>query len=233
MRTTPGSSSSTTSVRDSDSDSDTDSAWLFLYSRAQSCHPRPPPARTVFMEFNRDAEGRVAPLEKKNIDTGMGLERMAQILQRVPNNYETDLVRPLMDEAARLAGTDYDAADDRQRLALKVIADHTRAVTYLVSDGVTPSNVGRGYVVRRLLRRVVMKGRLLGIPHPFLPAVSRVSISLSGDCDPDVARNADRVLAELEREEMAFVVSNGTPTMTWLYLAPLVLSHHLRPGEQG
>jgi len=161
----------------------------------------------VFMEFNRDAAGELTPLARKNIDTGMGLERVAQILQGVPNNYETDLLMPILDRAAGLAGLAYPQADARQALALKVIADHTRAVSYLISDGVTPSNVGRGYVVRRLIRRVVMKGRSLGIPHPFLPEVARVAVSLSGGCDPEVQANEGRVLAELQREEEAFVAT--------------------------
>ncbi len=93
----------------------------------------------------------------QNIDTGMGLERVAQILQGVANNYETDLIFPLLAEAARLAGVDYATADERTRTSLKVIGDHTRACVYLISDGVTPSNIGRGYVLRRLIRRVVLK----------------------------------------------------------------------------
>ena len=97
----------------------------------------------VFMEMNRDASGKTAPLKNKNIDTGMGLERMAQILQGKPNNYETDLIRPIIDKAASMAGISYDDADDATKLKLKVIGDHTRAVAYLVSDGVLPSNVGR------------------------------------------------------------------------------------------
>ena len=105
-------------------------------------------------------------MAKKNIDTGMGLERMAQILQGAPNNYETDLIRPIIDKAADMAGISYDDADDAAKLKLKVIGDHTRAVAYLIADGVLPSNVGRGYIVRRLLRRVVRCGRLLGVKPP-------------------------------------------------------------------
>jgi alanyl-tRNA synthetase len=111
----------------------------------------------VFMELNRAPDGALTPLAAKNIDTGMGLERMAQILQGVSNNYETDLIIPIVNKAAELAGVDYATADATTKTALKVIGDHTRAVTYLISDGVTPSNIGRGYIVRRLLRRVVMK----------------------------------------------------------------------------
>lgn len=161
----------------------------------------------VFMELNRAADGALTPLKSKNIDTGMGLERVAQILQQVPNNYETDLILPIIQKAAGLAGLDYFAADERTKTSLKVIGDHTRAVTYLISDGVNPSNVGRGYVVRRLLRRVIMKGRLLGITRVFTPEVAATAIELSGGCDPQVARNQQRIFDELRREEERFVAT--------------------------
>lgn len=137
----------------------------------------------------------------------MGLERVAQILQQVPNNYETDLIFPIIQKAAEIAGVDYSRADERTKTSLKVIGDHTRAVTYLISDGVNPSNVGRGYVVRRLLRRVIMKGRLLGISRVFTPEVAAVAVSLSGGCDPQVQANAQRVFDELAREEERFVAT--------------------------
>ena len=124
-----------------------------------------------------DADGGVTPLKNKNIDTGMGLERMAQILQGVPNNYETDLIMPIINKAASMAGIDYNACNDVQKQQLKVIGDHTRAVSYMISDGVFASNIGRGYIVRRLLRRVVRNGRLLGIKpeegaSAFTPAIA-------------------------------------------------------------
>eukprot|EP00242_Pyramimonas_sp_CCMP2087_P007306 CAMPEP_0198205638 /NCGR_PEP_ID=MMETSP1445-20131203/9180_1 /TAXON_ID=36898 /ORGANISM="Pyramimonas sp., Strain CCMP2087" /LENGTH=600 /DNA_ID=CAMNT_0043878013 /DNA_START=24 /DNA_END=1823 /DNA_ORIENTATION=- len=161
----------------------------------------------VFMESNRNAEGELTPLANKNIDTGMGLERMAQILQQVPNNYETDLIYPILARAAELADVDYATAPPKTQQYLKVIGDHTRAVVYLISDGVNPSNVGRGYVVRRLLRRVVRCGRLIGIKSEkaFTPIVAQVAVELSGGCDPQVAANAQRIYGELEREEMRFV----------------------------
>jgi alanyl-tRNA synthetase len=106
----------------------------------------------------------------------------------------------------QLAKIDYATADEVTKTRLKVIGDHTRAVTYLISDGVTPSNVGRGYIVRRLIRRVVRNGRLLGMPAgAFTPKVAEVAVRLSGACDPAVARNARKVYAELEREELRFV----------------------------
>lgn len=114
--------------------------------------------------------------------------------QRVPNNYETDLIFPIVSAAAALAGINYHAADEATKTALKVIGDHTRAVAYLLSDGVVPSNVGRGYVVRRLLRRVVMKGRLLGIEKLFTAECAKVAVELSGGCDPQVRGGGHQVL---------------------------------------
>ena len=160
----------------------------------------------VFMQYNRTASGELEPLEAKCVDTGMGLERMAQILQGKPNNYETDLIFPLIEKACSLAGKRYSDLDERSRQACKVIGDHTRAVVYLISDGVTPSNIGRGYIVRRLLRRVVLKGRLLGVPRgeTFTPEVAKIAVEMSPGCDPEVRQNEQRVLAEMAREEQRF-----------------------------
>eukprot|EP00891_Asterochloris_glomerata_P004769 jgi/Astpho2/4769/Aster-00316 len=161
----------------------------------------------VFMESSRDSNCKLTPLENKNIDTGLGLERMAQILQQVPNNYETDLILPILERAAQLAGLQYALADPSQQTALKVIGDHVRACVYLISDGVFPSNIGRGYVLRRLIRRTIMKGRLLGINDPFLPTVADVAISLSSGCDAAVIPNAERIKRELSTEEEKFRVN--------------------------
>ena len=159
----------------------------------------------VFMQYNRDAEGSLTPLANRNIDTGLGLERMAQILQRVPNNYETDLIFPLIKAAADLAGVDYYKLDDARQTSLKVIGDHSRAVTQLICDGVTASNLGRGYILRRLLRRVVRHGRLLGIDQPFLVRMGEASIALLQDAHPSVLERQEVILAELQREESRFL----------------------------
>jgi len=159
----------------------------------------------VFMQTNRDAEGTLTPLANRNIDTGMGLERMAQILQAVPNNYETDLIYPLIETAAALAGVDYRTLDAKGQTSLKVIGDHARAITQLIGDGVTASNLGRGYILRRLLRRVVRHGRLLGIDKPFLTAMGEASITLMQAAYPQLVERRDVILAELEREEARFL----------------------------
>ena len=159
----------------------------------------------VFMQYNRDAEGTLTPLANRNIDTGMGLERMAQILQKVPNNYETDLIFPLIQAAADLAGVDYHQLNDKGKTSLKVIGDHSRAVTQLICDGVTASNLGRGYILRRLLRRVVRHGRLLGIDKPFLQAMGEASIALMQSAHPQLSERREVILAELQREEARFL----------------------------
>jgi alanyl-tRNA synthetase len=159
----------------------------------------------VFMQYNRDAEGTLTPLANRNIDTGMGLERMAQILQAVPNNYETDLIYPLIETAAGLAGVDYRALDEKGKTSLKVIGDHSRAITQLICDGVTASNLGRGYILRRLLRRVVRHGRLLGIDKPFLTAMGEASIALMQGAYPQLVERREVILAELQREEARFL----------------------------
>ena len=159
----------------------------------------------VFMQYSRDAEGTLTPLANKNIDTGLGLERMAQILQGVPNNYETDLIYPLIETAADLAGVDYRQLDVKGQTSLKVIGDHSRAVTQLICDGVTASNLGRGYILRRLLRRVVRHGRLLGISKPFLVAMGEAAIALMQAAYPQLDERRELILAELQREEARFL----------------------------
>lgn len=164
----------------------------------------------VFMQYNKMDDGSFESLKQKNIDTGLGLERLARILQKVPNNYETDLIYPIIEKAAELANISYALADDRTKMNLKIIGDHLRAVVYLISDGVLPSNIGRGYVVRRLIRRAVRTGRLLGVKGggedgAFLPAIAEKVIELSPQIDPDVKARGHSILDELQREELRFV----------------------------
>ncbi|PON36388.1 Alanine-tRNA ligase, class IIc [Parasponia andersonii] len=167
----------------------------------------------VFMQYNKKDDGSLEPLKQKNIDTGLGLERMACILQKVPNNYETDLIYPIIKRASELANVSYELADDRSKMNLKILGDHLRAIVYLISDGVVPSNIGRGYVVRRLIRRAVRTGKLLGIngdgrgnlEGAFLPEIAEIVIELSIHVDADVKNRAPRILGELKREELRFV----------------------------
>ena len=158
----------------------------------------------VFMQYNQDAAGKLTPLQAQNIDTGLGLERMAQILQRVPNNYETDLILPIIKTAADIAGLDYASADDATKISLKVIGDHLRAVVHMIADGINPSNEGRGYVLRRLIRRVVRHGRLIGIEREFTPEVAEMAILLSEVAYPNVRQRAQSIKAGLQLEEAKF-----------------------------
>ena len=159
----------------------------------------------VFMQYNKDAEGNLTPLQNQNIDTGMGLERMAQILQKVPNNYETDLIFPIVQSAAEIAGIDYHNSDEEVKVSLKVIGDHIRAVVHMIADEIRASNVGRGYILRRLIRRVVRHGRLIGIQGEFTVRVAESAIALSEAAYPNVRRREGQIKAELAREEAQFL----------------------------
>ena len=158
----------------------------------------------VFMQYNRDSYGKLTDLKFKNIDTGMGLERMAQILQKKKNNYETDLIFPIIQKASEIANIDYFSSDERTKISLKIIGDHTRAVIHLISDGVVASNLGRGYILRRLIRRMVRHGRLLGIKNEFLSKIATVGIQLMQKNYPDLKNNIDLILSEINIEEVRF-----------------------------
>jgi alanyl-tRNA synthetase len=141
----------------------------------------------------------------------MGLERMAQILQKVPNNYETDLIFPIIKTAAEIASIDYSKADEKTKTSFKVIGDHVRAVVHLIADGVTASNTDRGYVLRRLIRRVIRHGRLIGIYRKdakfrvFTPIVAETAIALSESVYPNVREREEFIKNELQREESQFL----------------------------
>ncbi|HET9681218.1 MAG TPA: alanine--tRNA ligase, partial [Candidatus Limnocylindrales bacterium] len=157
----------------------------------------------VFMEFDQRPEGRF-PLPFTSVDTGMGLERLASVLQQVPTNYDTDLFAPIHARMRELLGHDPEAFED-QRFSYQVIADHSRAVTFLVADGVLPSNEGRGYVCRRILRRAVRHGRLLGRKEPFLAETAKVVIGTMADAYPFLREGEAQILAVIAREERQFI----------------------------
>ena len=158
----------------------------------------------VFMQYNQDLEGNLTPLQAQNIDTGLGLERMAQILQQVPNNYETDLIFPIIKTAAEIAAIDYTKADETTKVSLKVIGDHIRAVVNMIADGISASNLGRGYVLRRLIRRVVRHGRLIGIEREFTTEVAETAIALGEETYPNLRQRETVIKAELHQEEVRF-----------------------------
>ncbi len=159
----------------------------------------------VFMQYNRDAAGTLTPLQNQNIDTGLGLERMAQILQKKPNNYETDLIFPIVEAAAKIANLDYAQADESTQVALKVMGDHVRAVVHMLADGIVASNEGRGYILRRLIRRVIRYGRLLGIAQEFTPLVAEAAIALGESAYPNLRQSERTIKISLQREEISFL----------------------------
>ena len=156
----------------------------------------------VFMEFNRDEEGKLTPLPAKNIDTGMGLERIASVLQGVPSNFETDLLKPLLDAAASMAGVTYGKGGE-QDVSLKLIADHLRGSVFLIGDGVVPSNEGRGYVLRRIMRRAIRHGKLIGITRPFLAELGEQVIAQYGGY-PELPAQREFILQVMTEEERRF-----------------------------
>jgi alanyl-tRNA synthetase len=163
----------------------------------------------VFMQFDRDATGKLTPLPKPSIDTGMGLERVAAVLQGVISNYETDLFVPLIQRAAELTGASLKKEVDKESktksaASLRVIADHSRAATFLISDGVVPANDGRGYVLRKIIRRAITHGRLLGQTKPFLHEMVFAVRDLTRDAYPELNETAERVSKSVHLEETRF-----------------------------
>ncbi|MFQ5828979.1 MAG: alanine--tRNA ligase [Candidatus Methylomirabilia bacterium] len=163
----------------------------------------------VFMQFNRDTSGQLTPLPKPSIDTGMGLERIAAVLQGVPSNFLTDLIRPLIDHAGRLARKSY-GAQETDDISLRVIADHARAAAFLIADGVFPSNEWRGYVLRRIMRRAMRHGRLVGLVEPFLWELTGTVVDLMGATFPELRERRARVAETVRLEEERFAETLDT-----------------------
>jgi alanyl-tRNA synthetase len=157
----------------------------------------------VFMQFNRDLEGTFHPLAKPCIDTGMGLERISAILQGARSNYDTDLFRPLLQEVETISHTPY-GRNPRDDISIRVIADHSRASTFLISDGVLPSNEGRGYVLRRIMRRAIRHGKMLGIEGPFLDRTSSRVVELMKGAYPELIETQNFVAKVIRNEEERF-----------------------------
>jgi len=161
----------------------------------------------VFMQYNRDESGRLTPLPHPNIDTGMGLERIASVMQGVSSNYETDLFMPVIRFAEDISGKEYrpDQPSSKETVAMRVIADHLRAITFLISDGVFPSNEGRGYVLRRILRRALRYGKELGIERPFLFEGVDVVIDMMKEPYPELIGNRGFIKGLVKAEEERFI----------------------------
>jgi len=164
----------------------------------------------VFMQFNRDGAGKMSPLPKPSIDTGMGLERIAAITQNTRTNYETDLIFPIIQKTEALCGHAYGASETSD-VAMKVIADHSRSAAFLIGDGVLPSNEGRGYVLRRILRRAIRYGRQIGLTRPFLHETAGVVFDIMHPAYPELKEAAAFICNVLRNEEVRFseTLDNG------------------------
>ena len=158
----------------------------------------------VFSQFNHTPEDTYEPLPHKNIDTGMGLERVVSIFENAPTNFETDLFMPLIKQAEEFSGTKKYGQNKEDDIQFKIIADHIRTIAFAIGDGALPSNVGRGYVIRRLLRRAVVAGKKLGIDEPFLAKMVPTVGKIMEDYYPDVLKNADYIASVIESEEDRF-----------------------------
>jgi len=158
----------------------------------------------VFIQNNREPDGRLSDLPARHVDTGMGLERVTSIIQGVDGTYDTDLLRPMISVAERRSGRRYGATMSEQDVAFRVIADHGRAVAVMIGDGLLPSNEGRGYVLRRLLRRAARQGRVLGLVEPFLGEVTDAVCEVLGSGYPDLAAARERIRAAVTAEEERF-----------------------------
>ncbi|MFQ5745020.1 MAG: alanine--tRNA ligase [Acidobacteriota bacterium] len=186
----------------------------------------------VFMQYNCNADGELTPLPSPNIDTGAGLERLTAVLQGVDSNYDTDLFRPLISQVADSSGHSYGESDDFD-VALRVIADHSRAVAFLLADGVSPANEGRGYVLRRLIRRAVRFGRKLGFDHAFMYRTAGEVVARMGGAYPTLRQAEELILRLTEAEEERFFQTLGAGARTFDQLAAEIKSagESKIPGE--
>jgi alanyl-tRNA synthetase len=186
----------------------------------------------VFMEFDRAADGTLTPLPFKSVDTGMGLERIASVVQGVDSNYGTDLFTPIIERLAEFIGHDPETVES-ERFSYQVVADHSRAMTFLLGEGVTPSNEGAGYVLRRIMRRSVRHGRLMGITAPFLRQTCAVVVDLMGKAYPALAEQRDRILDEVEAEEAKFARTLEAGSEKLLALVEAAGGNGFIPGDEA
>ena len=157
----------------------------------------------VFTELYQDEEGNQSPLDSKNVDTGMGLERITMVCQGVASTFETDLLKPIMDEVSKMSGVPYKKSE-KTDISLRIITDHARCVTFLISDGVIPGNEGRSYVLRMILRRALRHGKMLGLELPFLYKLVDVVVENYGEAYPDLVKNKAKIIDTIKKEEERF-----------------------------
>ncbi len=178
----------------------------------------------VFTQFDRDEEGNYSPLEKKNIDTGAGLERLASVLQNKRSNFETDLLFPIIEYASNVSNVAY-GTNEKNDISLKVIADHARSMTIMILDGILPSNEGRGYVLRRIIRRAIRHGRLLGIESAFLTGAVDAVVEIFDEVFPELLEKQDYIKKVISLEEERF--------HTTLVQGMELLNHHIDELKQA
>ncbi len=157
----------------------------------------------VFTELYQDEEGNQSPLEKKNVDTGMGLERITMVCQGVASTFETDLLKPILDKVSEMSGVPYKKSE-KTDISLRIITDHARCVSFLISDGVIPGNEGRSYVLRMILRRALRHGKILGMDLPFLYKLVYTVVENYGKAYPDLAKNKEKIIDVIKKEEERF-----------------------------
>lgn len=183
----------------------------------------------VFTELYQDEEGNQSPLGKKNVDTGMGLERITMVCQNVASTFETDLLRPIMDGVSQMCGVPYKKSE-KTDISLRIITDHARCVTFLISDGVIPGNEGRSYVLRMILRRALRHGKILGMELPFLYKLVDKVIELYGEAYPELVQNKQKVINTIKAEEERF---NKTLDRGYKLLEEFIDSHKDIDGESA
>lgn len=157
----------------------------------------------VFTELYQDEEGNQSPLEHKNVDTGMGLERITMVCQGVASTFETDLLKPILDKVSEMSGVSYKESE-KTDVSLRIITDHARCVTFLISDGVIPGNEGRSYVLRMILRRALRHGKILGMDLPFLYKLVDTVVDMYGEAYPDLVKNKAKIIDIIKKEEERF-----------------------------
>jgi len=202
------------------------------YVRGTGTDPEIEIWNNVFMEFERSADGTLTSLPAPSIDTGMGLERMTAVMQGKDSNYDTDLFMPLLQEISRWAGVRY-GSDTERDISMRVIADHARSTTFLIADGVIPSNEWRGYVLRKIMRRAMRHGKHLGLTEPFLHTMVAVLAHEMGDAYPELRRNREMIERTILAEEHRFeaVLTDGLPRLEAAIAEALETPHRTLSAE--
>src|SRR6476620_5356420 len=202
------------------------------YVRGTGMDPEIEIWNNVFMEFERSADGTLTPLPAPSIDTGMGLERITAVLQQKDSNYDTDVFPPLLRRIGELAGVRYGESEETD-ISMRVVADHARATTFLIADGVIPSNEWRGYVLRKIMRRAMRHGKHLGLAEPFLHEMVAVLARDMGDAYPELRSNREMIEKTITAEENRFetVLTDGLPRLEAEIAKALEAPGNILPGD--